>query len=167
MGEFWQEEYAARLRRALALASERWSFIDGLECRPICPEALNQFDSNWRDRSDRIADWNWRDPDLRAAKGINVAIWHQDMVCGLASGKLTNSKAVRLDYIEGRPGSHPLRGDVIPIVLTCADAYRIEIGSKELRLYRVIDELVPVYEQFGFELDSDDQRVHVMRRVTR
>lgn len=168
MSEFWlvQQQYATRLRRALELAAEKWSFIEGLEIKPICPEALNQFDADWRGHSDRIADWNWRDSDMRVPKGINLAVWRGGTLCGLASGKLTNSKAVRLDWIEGRPGGHPLKGDIIPIVLTCADAYRIEIGSKELRLYRVIEDLIPVYEEFGFELVSEDQRVHVMRKVT-
>ena len=148
------------------MAAEQWAFVDGIEIRPICPEALKQFRSDWKGHSERIPNWDWADPDLRGGKTFNVGIWHKGMLCGLASGKVTDSKAVRIDWIEGHPENHPLKGDIIPIVLTCADAYRIEIGSKELRLYRVIPPLIPLYEEFGFELATEDSKVHVMRRVT-
>jgi len=161
-----QEQYALRLRRALELAAERWP-IDGLRLNPIDPAALAAFQDGWREHWARMTDWDWAEAEHRTPKGFNVAIWHNDELCGLASGKLTGSKALRLDYLEGRPGGHPLKGQIIPLVLTCADAYRILTGSKELKLYDVWEPLVPVYKDHGFELAPESGRVHVMRRKTK
>lgn len=158
-----QNRYAERLRTALSEATRRLA-ISGLEIRPIDPDALNSFRDHWRGHANRVPDWDWTSSDFREPKGINLAIWYGETLCGLASGKLTNSKVVRIDYVEGSPNPHPLKGKIIPIVLTCGEAYRILVGSKELRLYRVIQPLIPVYEKYGFELAPEYDRVHVMRR---
>jgi len=92
-------------------------------------------------------------------------MWHEEQLCGLASGRISPSKAVRLDWIERFPGDNPLRGHVIPTALTCADAYRILIGSSELRLYDVADHLIPVYREFGFQLVPQSGNAQVMRRI--
>lgn len=161
-----QQDYAERLRRALSIAAERLA-VDGLGLAPIDPDAIDAFRADWQRQRDRLTTWDWADREHRLPKGFNVAVWQDGVLCGLASGKLTGSKVLRVDYLEGSPANHPLKGRIIPIVLTCADAYRIYIGAKELKLYDVWEPLIPVYQRFGFELAPEGQRVHVMRRVTK
>lgn len=167
MGDFRQiaAEYSVRLAKAHKVATERLGLPD-VTLGPIDVSACSAFDAHWRAHPDRLVNWDWTAPNHRRPKGLNVAVWHGNNLCGLASGRLTASRAVRVDYIEGYPEQHALKGIIIPAVLTCAEAYRIVIGARELKLYDVHPPLIPVYGKFGFELLSEDGKVHVMRKIT-
>jgi hypothetical protein len=155
-------ELTKRLKRAYKVAIEDHQ-IEGLSVRAIDPEAIAWFRENWQFHSKRIPDWDWAHSDFRPDKGVNIAIWHGDFLCGFASGALTGN-SVRLDFVEAFPGRNPLKGRIIPIALTVCDAYADLCGREQLRITGVTEELVPIYERFGFEVESERRNVHVMRR---
>jgi hypothetical protein len=67
--------------------------------------------------------------------------------------------------VEGHPDhDHPLRGEVLPIVLTVLEFYRIRLNARELRLYNVAEPLIPLYESFGFILAPELGHPHHMRK---
>ena len=71
-----------------------------------------------------------------------------------------------MDFLEGNPNPrHPLKGQVIGIVLTMAEAYRQLIGVPELRLHHVDPNLIPLYTLKGFALAPDLGGLpHMVRR---
>ena len=158
----YKADLTKRLKRAQKVAVEDHK-IGGLSVRSIDPEAISWFRENWENHSQRIAEWDWSHSDHRPDKGVNVAIWHEDMLCGLASGELT-ANAVRLDFVEAFPGTNPLKGSIIPIALTVCDAYANLTDREHLRVAGVSEDLVSIYERFGFEVESKRGNVHVMRR---
>lgn len=137
--------------------------IDGLRVAAIDPAAIAWFREHWQDHPGRLAGWDWSHSDFRPDKGVNMAIWLGDELCGFASGELA-SNSVRLDFIEGFPGRHALKGKIIPIALTVCDAYADQMDREHLRITGVSAELVPIYERFGFEVESAHENVHVMKR---
>ena len=156
------ERLARRLARANQIAIEEHQ-IAGLSVRTIDQTAIDWFQEHWRDRPGRRRTWDgdWNSP--RSEDDFTIAIWLADTLCGLAAGQLTK-RAVRLEFIERLPGDNPLKGAVIPIVLTVMDNYAHLTDREELRLNDVATGLIPKYERFGFKLVSGRQGVHVMQR---
>jgi hypothetical protein len=83
---------------------------------------------------------------------FELALWSDETLCGLAVGK------VRLGYcgvnfLEGSPiPGHPLKGLVIPAVLTCLTAYAKALGKREIRIFDPLPEMMSRYEALGFVL---------------
>lgn len=137
--------------------------IDGLSVQTIDQTAIDWFREHWQNDPDRRVDWDGDWNSGGAGGDFTIAVWRDGTLCGLASGELTKN-AVRLDFVEGLPSQNPLKGAVVPIVLTVMNAYAHLTGRQYLRLNEVSPGLIDVYTRFGFELASAHGRVHVMQR---
>ncbi|HEX5794035.1 MAG TPA: hypothetical protein VFY01_12215 [Rheinheimera sp.] len=103
------------------------------------------------------ASWSWRKGFSHYAqqhpKRFELAIWFAKVqLCGLSIGKPTYSGSkLRLDFIEGAPGKHPLKGKVVELTIAAAEAYADSIGAEQIRIMRPVSaEVVRYYEKHGF-----------------
>jgi hypothetical protein len=127
-----------------------------LSLRPLTPEALAAFDTGWRGSPERRYPWPW--PEMAGDYRRNepdrfeVAVWSGEALCGLCLGKLRAGYCGG-DYLEGSPlPTHPLKGFVLPTVLTALTAYAVALRRKHIRLINPLPEMVPRYEILGFVL---------------
>lgn len=103
------------------------------------------------------ASWSWRKGFGSYAKyhpkRFELAIWFaKAQLCGLSIGKPTYSGSkLRLDFIEGAPGKHPLKGKVVELTIAAAEAYADSIGAEQIRIMRPVNaEVIRYYEKHGF-----------------
>ncbi len=73
----------------------------------ITEEALQTIETHWANDPTRKVAWNWREvrDALRKKKHhpFEVAIWHKEVLCGLAIGPISRGK--HRIYVEGVEGS--------------------------------------------------------------
>jgi hypothetical protein len=146
---------AAALRRAEDILRKELA-PTLLTLRAITPESLAAFSTQWQDHTQRLYPWPWHDMagDYRRHEPtrFEAAVWSADTLCGLALGRL-RAGYCSLDYLEGSPApAHPLRGMIIPAVLTALTAYALALDRPEIRLIDPLPALVPLYEGRGFVL---------------
>lgn len=153
-----EDRYAGHRAVALRNAEDRLQPIAPapLSLRAIAPEALASFDAVWRDCPDRRYPWPWREmaADYRRNEPtrFEVAVWSGDALCGLGLGKLRSSYC-RADFFEGSPlPEHPLKGFIIPALLTVLLVYAKALQREQIRLIEPLPAMVPRYEALGFVL---------------
>ena len=133
----------AALHAAEALAAS--AFTMPVRLTGIGPEALDIAHYDWAVHPNRRCQWPWRKmiADFRRAEParFEVAIWTDDILCGLAIGR-TRADHCRMDYLEASPTPHPLKGRIVPIAAGAAIAYATALGKKELRLVDPLPEVV-------------------------
>lgn len=161
-------DYAARLARACSDAHARLGFGPEVRLGIIGPAALEAFEGTWRGSGRQVA-WPWSQwvPDFRRRNpaAFHLALWHNDVLCGLSLGRAAKAKFVGVNLIEGNPDpKHALKGKVLPTVLTVAEFYRIQLGAPEMHLFDCNPQLIPLYETFGFELAPELGPHHMRRR---
>jgi hypothetical protein len=136
----------------------------GLRLADIDAHALATWQHTWRGtHPSRAGGWNW--PSLlerlpHRAAVLPIAIWYGDDLCSLALGqasrrRLNNSRhTITLTFVERRPEPPPvpLRGQVIAIVTAFAREYGLIVGARHLRLRAPDRNLLPYYEQLGFQV---------------
>lgn len=162
-----------RLRAVAANEVMSMPELEGLdfEIREICNDALDAQDK-WEELEDapRLVGWAWRQlvEQFRRSHNsrLDVAIWHNNQLAGLALGKVSAGKlVVRVSYVEGAPAHTPLTGYVFPIVDAYLEQYAVALGVDEIALQDPLEEVVPYYQEFGYELgDGFDPRNHAMTR---
>lgn len=124
-------------------------FGHGIELRLID----SQSDQAWRQQWKRINNreppnggWDW--PDQRkwcdkSGARIGVALWYNDILCGLALG-VTNRNAVSIKLIEGNPGrQHPLSGYVLLAVTLLFEVYQKRLGLRQAKIVNPTPGLIP------------------------
>jgi len=84
---------------------------------------------------------------------IDIAIWEEKHLCGLSIGGIPKERNyISIDYIEGCPTEHPLKGHILDILLTVIEQYARILEISELRLNDPVEALVGRYEsQYGFQ----------------
>lgn len=124
-------------RNSLSLShSKRWEISES-----------RKDDANWS-WEDSIPSYSYRNP-----KRFDLAIWYANsQLCGLCIGKPTFTGArLRLDVIEGSPLNHPLKGKVVSISISAAEAYADLIGADQIRIMRPLNkDLIRYYQNHGF-----------------
>ncbi|WP_444910285.1 hypothetical protein [Microbulbifer sp. TRSA005] len=121
----------------------------------------------WEASERREVDWNWTKGyevySLRYPKRFELAIWKDDILCGLSIGRPSyNGSRLRLDFTERAPDNCPLRGQVMQINLLAAESYALRIGADEMRIMHPSNqELVNYYARHGYKyvkgtMDFDD-----------
>lgn len=152
-----------RERRALAHAAAVALVRDDLpvECdlRAIDPGALAVFARQWDGHPARRFPWPWADIAAEYRRNhpdrFEVAVWSGEVLCGLAVGKVSGGTLYcGVNFLEGSPEPHPLRGFIVGIVIAAAEAYAVTIGKGSVRLVDPLPELVPLYASFGYSLAS-------------
>ena len=107
--------------------------------------------------------WKWRDVCKSYRKNhyrrFELSIWSNDILCGLALGKVSKGKlVVKINYIEGMENS-PLSGEIVPIVVRYAELFAVYTDSSWIAIQDPLKELIPYYAKFGFiEKDQFDPR---------
>ena len=149
-GAEWEE------LRALARRNVETDFRrrhPGVRLGPVEASALRAAD-RWLG-PDRLAAWDGRAVTKRNREArFELAIWHEEQLCGLALGPVEGVLGMGracVEYIEGAPPPHALQGKIIPLVLVTVEELARIMGLTEIRLLGVVSALVPVYEGFGFE----------------
>lgn len=167
--------YRNILSKARRLAAERLANVvpDGTRLTPIDREATEAWRRQWRPISHRSppeGGWDWPtivEGQSNEVKAFDLAIWHNDQLCGLAIGRFTNA-SLRLDAIEGRPSNdHPLKGAILALALeTAANAAQLG-GRPELRLMEPAEGLIETYvSTFGFRVEhSRNDAIFCVRSV--
>ncbi|HDN26744.1 MAG TPA: hypothetical protein ENG03_06540, partial [Thioploca sp.] len=85
--------------------------------------ALKYWQKIWQPHNHRYppeGGWDWRNEILRQTlpNRFEVAIWHEEILCGLAMGKPSvGSSHLAIYLMEGSPLKHPLNALVTRIVL--------------------------------------------------
>ncbi|KZY98029.1 hypothetical protein [Oleibacter sp. HI0075] len=121
----------------------------------ICPNALMHA-KRWNEDPRRLVEWSWdggyRDYSYRNPKRFELATWYGNTLAGLSLGRPSYAGTrLRLEFIESRPSSSPLKGRIVPITISVAELYASIIGAEELRIIDPIDDrLIEYYSSFGY-----------------
>lgn len=89
-------------------------------------------------------------------KRFEVAIWHDERLCGLALGKPSKGTSHNAIYLmEGSPIKHPLNALITRIVIEVGTAYAMALGKEYLRLVDPLEKMIKVYtKRYGFEFKT-------------
>lgn len=117
------------------------------------------IEKHWRGHPDRKLQWdwvNWHAQYAKESERFEAAIRHNSALAGLVLGVFktpTADEPARLDigFLEGRPGEHPLKGKIAPIILDIAYFYAISRGATEVRIVEPLPKLVELYEALGYK----------------
>lgn len=128
------------ITRAAALAAQRWP----------CPP--------------RLVGWDWLRIVKRKAGGdLDLAIWHEETLCGLAYGRARQGW-LELGYLEANPYPHPFKGKVADVAIAVLQAQALALGLPETRLRNPLDELRGHYARRGYTtLENDGVTVYLRR----
>lgn len=166
-----ERRYSASRAHAFTAAEQRLAEA-GIPTRllSISSTALEQA-AAWEASGLRVVHWDWTQAASDYRKRPNrfeLAIWSSDgILCGLALGRCSpGAQYASIEYVEAAPGDHPLKGRVIPAALSALAIYAEVIEKTEIRLIEPTEALIPIYEQYGFALESPPgQRQYMSRRV--
>lgn len=101
-------------------------------------------------RPPRLVDWDWqRIVKRKSGADLDLAIWHGNVLCGLAYGQ-AKAEWLEIGWLEGNPYGHPLRGQIIDLALTVLGTQAIALGFSETRLKNPIEPLRDGYRQRGW-----------------
>lgn len=101
-------------------------------------------------RDERIVHWDWaRLIEPRRGPALDLAIWHEATLCGLAFGE-PGEGWLELGYVEARPRPHPLAGGIADIVFAVLETQAALLGIPETRVRRPFGDLYPRYMRRGY-----------------
>lgn len=70
---------------------------------------------------------------------------------------------LRLDFIEALPENNPLKGRVVPIVISTAELYGTIVGASQLRIINPLDtNLIEYYSSFGYRYINEGISKHYL-----
>jgi len=103
-----------------------------------------------------VPDWKCKD-----AKGLDLAIWYEQKLCGLCYATPRKSTiCIKIVLLQGHPDRfHPLRGLIAPIALLATDTYARMLGYNEIEIQDPDPNVVPYYQNLGFRFDQANRLV--------
>lgn len=147
----------------------------------IDDDILRKARRDWYFDTNRRVNWDWESQILaparkRGCRGIELALVVQGKLCGLAVAKMSRRrKWLSLTHIEGAPTPHPLKGEVLPIVLAALSIYSAlivvdeedvndgeKIGEKNrigIRVLNPTNDAMPRYRKAGYNLGTSTKRL--------
>ena len=147
----------------------------------IDDDILRKARRDWYFNTNRRVNWDWETQILaparkRGCRGIELALVVQGKLCGLAVAKMSRRrKWLSLTHIEGAPDSHPLKGEVLPIVLAGLSIYSalivvdeddnkndVENDAKNrigIRVLNPTNDAMPRYREAGYNLGTSTKRL--------
>lgn len=144
-----------------AVEAELQAFVPGVSLSAISEDVLTQVDS-WpalytNSRLSHRPGWSWRKvvPKFRGRpRRIEVALWHHDVVCGLAVGRISDKRVIAtIHFLESLPTGNPLKGKVAPFATRYLEAVAIGLGCVAVSIEQPVDELVEYYGEMGYTED--------------
>lgn len=128
----------------------------------ITPIVLKKWTETWKPYNHRQPpnggwDWVYKKTHFTSSSPLlfDMAIWgEKDVLCGLALGKFSRSaENLSIYYLEGNPDKkHILKGWVLGIIVETALEYAKLKGSREVKIIEPVANLIPVYQQYGFQM---------------
>lgn len=124
----------------------------------ITEDALAQADK-WRShypvaRHSFIPGWSWRkvvSKFRRRPKRIELALWQNTTLCGLAVGRISDGCIVAtIHYVESLPLDNPLQGKVVPFIVRYLEAVATHLGCQTVTIEKPVPELLAYYKGLGF-----------------
>ena len=98
--------------------------------------------------------WSWRrvvEKFRRRPKRIEVALWHDKLVCGLAVGRVSDKRVIAtIHFVESLPVANPLKGKVVPFLARFLEAVSVNLGCETVSIEQPATELIPYYSFLGF-----------------
>ena len=140
-----------------------------IEARAIGSAALAQT-VEWEDRRFQ---WNWFDLKRRFRNipaRLELSIDVQSVVCGLAIGKPSRGRRhLSVYFFEGNPDkSHPLKRQVLPVLVESSLLYGQALGCAYLRLVNPVSDLHDRYRALGFQFGKESGgRIYCERELVR
>jgi hypothetical protein len=120
---------------------------------------LSEWERSWAPHAGdgaRPGGWNWvqiAEAYTRYPDAFHLAIWNGQTLCGLSAGRPSRGHHyLAVDFLEGSPTHHPLKGQVLPLTIAAAMAYGRALGATSLRLTNPLPGVVSLYESAGFTL---------------
>lgn len=106
----------------------------------------------WNQNTLRRVNWDWyRIIKKRPIDRIEVAIWHDEQLCGLAFGHI-QGVAASLTHLEGCPDrNHPLRGMITDLGISVLETQAFALELPETRLIDPDPALVERYRSYGYD----------------
>lgn len=165
------EEVAGNFSKALS---------KNIKITRIESETVKQWNTGWRPISPRKkpdGGWDWallreqyyfKKYRYAPQRRIDIAIWEGEIqpLCGLALGGVAKDMSfVTIDYVEGAPANHPLKGHILDIVFTTVKRYAMILNIHELRLNDPVDGLICHYESLGFQTKRDGKKTYCFQRL--
>lgn len=149
----------ARNQTYLDIIESLPELTDRLRLTDISQDAI-QAQLSWPIHQDpeRVIGWVWSDVVRQYRRNhkarIELAIWYADLLCGLMLGKASQGKlVVKINYLHGLPGDHPLKGVVLPVATRCAELFAAAINAPWVGIQEPLEQdgLIDYYEQLGFD----------------
>ncbi|MGR5287069.1 hypothetical protein ACP3V5_17265 [Vibrio maritimus] len=144
---------------------EEPDFTEHIDLTEINEDALNS-QNRWILPVDRQIGWDWRQVRDQYRRDhmarIELAVWHDQELCGLMIGKASDGKlVVKINFIQGGQAENPLKGYIVPIASHCAELFAVAIEANWIGIQDPIDDisLLNYYRDLGFdEPDPFDPR---------
>lgn len=130
-----------------------------LKLTPINDDAIAHWVQNWKGKPRRHkhgSDWDWSRIVKKAVKRykkFDLAIWGNGVLCGLTIGLVTRGrKNVRLNYLQGCPGNHPLEKLIATIAVSVAVSVAQRVGAEHVSICNPVNaEVEALYRNLGFQ----------------
>ncbi|QPL52366.1 hypothetical protein [Vibrio navarrensis] len=140
-------------------------FVGHVDLTEITEDALLS-QGEWVIPVNRQIGWDWRIVRNQYRRDhmarLELAVWHDDQLCGLMLGKASEGKlVVKINYVQGGEIDNPMKGFVVPIASRCAELFAVAIEADWVGIQDPIDEddLINYYRELGFdERDPFDPR---------
>lgn len=149
------------------------SFTSSVTLTNLTEDAIHLADTLLPQR-DRQIGWDWRtarDSYRRNhVERIELAIWHEEQLCGLMLGKASRGRlVVKINFLQGGGSDSPLKGYVLPIATRCAELYAAALNAEWVGVQDPLDsdELIEYYRTIGFVEDDpfDPRNNALFKRV--
>lgn len=143
-----------------------------IRLEPISNESLVAA-KLWMADPTRRVDWDWAgsggysDYAFRYPKRFEMATWYGNSLASLCLGRPSyTGTQMRMDFTEAAPSNNPLKGRVIPIVVSAGELYASIIGAREIRLIDPIHEkLIEYYASIGYTYVNQNVDKHYLVKV--
>jgi len=138
-------------------------FNKSIRLTSIDNNALLYWQDKWMPHNHRYppeGGWDWRNEIIKVRQTLpnrfEVAIWHEEILCGLAMGKPSGGSSHLAIYLmEGYPLKHPLNALITRIVLEVGTTYAVALGKENLMLIDPLEKMIKVYtKRYGFEFKT-------------
>lgn len=129
--------------------SARSMRFDGLSIGPINASALRAWRDVWGGSG---FDWDAISRAFRKRYArFEAAIWSKGDLCGLAMGRVSPARTeVSVNFIQGAPHEHALRGDILRITVEVAVMLGKFYGSNIVRFTEPIPRVQQMLAPLGF-----------------
>ncbi|WAC72090.1 hypothetical protein OU995_21350 [Roseateles sp. SL47] len=136
----------------------------------IGDDVLRKARRDWYGHEKRRVNWDWENEILvkhyrRGPRGIEFSLSVEGQLCGLAVARVSRHKHwLSVTHLEGAPGTHRLKGKVLPIMVQGFQMYSAQISRDDeeqpgLRLLNPTDDAMVRYRQAGYNASALTKRL--------